>query len=157
MKNNNNYYIVIIMNKKREEKENSALNELFEQYGLKKTPQRWAIMMELQKSNQHPSADTIYRAVRKSFPNISYDTVNRTLVNFSELGIIEVVEGTSDVKRFEPHANEHHHFRCINCGMIIDFKDEKCDRLSVPEAIQKKATVIRKRVVLEGYCRKCRK
>jgi len=127
------------------------------EYGLKITPQRTAIYLELLKAKDHPSADIIYKRIAKKIPNISFDTVNRTLLTFSKIGIANVVEGYGQAKRYDPDMDIHHHFRCIQCGSIIDFRNKEYDNITVPEEINKQFTVISKKVVLEGLCSKCRK
>jgi Fur family peroxide stress response transcriptional regulator len=127
------------------------------EHGLKITPQRTAIYEELLKAKDHPSADDIYRRISKKIPNISFDTVNRTLLTFSKIGITNVVEGYGQPKRYDPDMDTHHHFRCIQCNSIIDFHNKNYDNIAVPEEINKQFTVIHKKVVLEGLCDKCRK
>jgi Fur family peroxide stress response transcriptional regulator len=124
---------------------------------LKITPQRTAIYQELLKAKDHPSADDIYRRIVKKIPNISFDTVNRTLLTFAEIGIISVVEGYGQPKRYDPVLDTHHHFRCTRCNKIIDFYNEDYDNLIVPREIQKQFTVFHKKVVLEGLCDRCKK
>jgi Fur family peroxide stress response transcriptional regulator len=126
------------------------------EHGLKITPQRTAIYQELIKAKDHPSADDIYNRIVKKIPNISFDTVNRTLLTFSRIGITNVVEGYGQAKRYDPDMDIHHHFRCIQCGSIIDFHSREFDNITVPEEINKQFTVINKKVVLEGLCSKCR-
>ncbi|MFA4919196.1 MAG: Fur family transcriptional regulator [Thermodesulfovibrionales bacterium] len=125
--------------------------------GLKITPQRSAIYQELIKAKDHPSADIIYKRIIKKIPNISFDTVNRTLLTFSKIGITNIVEGYGQPKRYDPDMHAHHHFRCIQCNSIIDFHNKDYDNIAVPEDIKKQFTVINKKVVLEGLCNKCRK
>ena len=125
--------------------------------GLKITPQRSAIYQELLKAKDHPSADILYKRLVKKFPNISFDTVNRTLLTFSKIGITNIVEGYGQPKRYDPDIGIHHHFRCIQCNSIIDFHNKNYDNIAVPEEINKHFTVINKKVVLEGLCNKCRK
>jgi Fur family peroxide stress response transcriptional regulator len=127
------------------------------EHGLKITPQRTAIYQELLKAKDHPSADIIYRKIVKKLPNISFDTVNRTLLTFSKIGITNVVEGYGQPKRYDPDMDTHHHFRCIQCNSIIDFHNREYDNITVPDEINKQFTVISKKVVLEGLCNKCRK
>jgi len=129
----------------------------FRENGLKITPQRTAIYQELLKAKDHPSADDIYKRIVKKIPNISFDTVNRTLLTFSKIGITNVVEGYGQPKRYDPDIETHHHFRCICCSSIIDFHEKEYDNITVPEEINKKFTVINKKVVLEGLCSKCRR
>jgi len=125
--------------------------------GLKITPQRTAIYQELLKAKDHPSANIIYRRLVKKIPNISFDTVNRTLATFSKIGIANVVEGYGQPKRFDPDITIHHHFRCVQCDTIIDFHNKAYDNITVPQEIQKQFTVWNKKVVLEGLCNKCKK
>jgi Fur family peroxide stress response transcriptional regulator len=125
--------------------------------GLKITPQRTAIYQELIKAKDHPSADNIYRRLVKKVPNISFDTINRTLITFSKLGIINIVEGYGQPKRYDPNFENHHHFRCIQCNSIIDFKNKEYDNIEVPEELNRQFSVISKKVVLEGLCSKCRR
>jgi len=124
--------------------------------GLKITPQRSLIFDELSKATDHPTADAIYKRVRKNLSNISFDTVYRTLLSFTEIGIVNLVEGTGEQKRFEPNLHQHHHFRCVKCFTIYDFENEAYDNIDVPEAVQKQGTIFNKRVVLEGICSKCK-
>jgi len=127
------------------------------EYGLKITPQRTAIYQELLKAKDHPSADIIYKRIVKKIPNISFDTVNRTLVTFSKIGIASIVEGYGQPKRYDPDIRTHHHFRCIQCNSIIDFNNKEYDNITVPEELNRQFSVISKKVVLEGLCIKCRK
>jgi Fur family peroxide stress response transcriptional regulator len=127
------------------------------EHGLKITPQRTAIYQELIKAKDHPSADIIYKRIAKKIPNISFDTVNRTLLTFSKIGIANVVEGYGQPKRYDPDIDIHHHFRCIRCNNIIDFQNKAYDNIAVPEEISKQFTVMNKKVVLEGLCNKCKR
>jgi Fur family peroxide stress response transcriptional regulator len=83
--------------------------------------------------------------------------VNRTLLTFHNIGIINVVEGYGEPRRFDPDIENHHHFRCIECNAIVDFDYKMFYSLKVPDEIQKKFFVLNKKVLLEGYCDKCRK
>jgi len=125
--------------------------------GLRITPQRMAVYQELIKSKQHPSADMLYRKVRKILPNISLDTVNRTLLTFAEIGAAFIVEGSGDVKRFDGQLDNHQHFKCIKCRRIIDFYHKPFDNVEVPAHIRGKFTVLRKTVYLEGICDACQR
>lgn len=126
------------------------------EHGLKVTPQRVRIYEELMKAEDHPSADAVFKRVRKDLPNISFDTVYRTLLSFTGIGIVSLVEGYGEQKRFEPNGHQHHHFRCMQCHTIYDFENEAYDNITVPEVVKKQGVVINKRVVLEGVCSRCK-
>ncbi|MGB2808414.1 MAG: transcriptional repressor [Sedimentisphaerales bacterium] len=124
--------------------------------GLKITPQRMAVYKVLIKSKQHPSAEIVFRKVREVLPNISLDTVNRTLLTLAEIGAALIVEGSGDVKRFDGKLETHQHFKCVKCKRIFDFHYKPFDNIPVPKNISRKFTVLKKTVYLEGICDLCR-
>ncbi|MHC4617086.1 MAG: Fur family transcriptional regulator [Planctomycetota bacterium] len=125
--------------------------------GLRITPQRIEVYKALIRSKEHPSAEMVYRKIRKVLPNISLDTVNRTLLTLNDVGAAFIVEGSGNAKRFDANLESHQHFKCINCKRIFDFHHEPFDRIEVPKSIKRKFTVLRKTVYLEGICTACKK
>jgi Fur family transcriptional regulator, peroxide stress response regulator len=123
--------------------------------GLKITPQRTAVYQALVETDEHPSAEMVCRRVRRKYPNISLDTVNRTLLTLSEMGAAFIVEGTGDAKRFDANLDDHQHFKCIRCKRIVDFHHEPFDRIAVPECLTDGFTVLRTTVYIEGVCDQC--
>jgi Fur family peroxide stress response transcriptional regulator len=124
--------------------------------GLKVTPQRIAIYRELLKTDEHPSAEMLYEKVKKIFPSISLDTVNRTLLTLNEIGVAFTVVGSGDARRFDGGLHEHQHFRCVKCKRIIDFHHKPFNNIKLPPEINNKFTVLRKTVYLEGLCNLCK-
>ena len=133
-----------------------SFESICREHGLSITPQRVAIYKELLSSLEHPSAIMIYKKVSEYYPNISLDTVNRTLLTFHKIGLAKAVGGSGDPKRFDPNLEPHHHFRCVSCGKIVDFKSESYDTLEVPPELEEKFVVMEKIVHLEGYCDNCK-
>lgn len=123
--------------------------------GLKVTPQRVAVYEVLAGSVEHPSADMVYRAIRAKMPNISLDTVNRTLITFSRIGAAFTVEGSGDAKRFDGNLESHQHFKCVKCKRIVDLHHEPFDNIEVPSSIDSKYEILRKSVYFEGICDLC--
>ncbi len=127
------------------------------EHGLKITPQRVFIYQELLKATDHPSIDDIYQRVKRSMPNISFDTVYRTALSLFEIGVIDIVDGHSGSRRIDANIGQHHHFRCLKCHKIIDFESDYYDRVVIPEELQKRFNILAKRIVLKGICDKCGK
>jgi len=140
----------------RIEEQMDAFRARCRQTGLKITPQRMAVYKALLESTEHPGAEAVFRKVRETFPSISLDTVNRTLLTLSDLGAAFVVEGSGDAKRFDANLKNHQHFRCVKCKRIIDFHHEAFDALDIPENLRARFAVHRKTVYLEGYCDLCK-
>ena len=145
----------MIINKEKELLKN--FREICRKHKLKVTPQRVLIYRELLKSQDHPSADVLYERISKRFPDVSFDTVYRTLATFAEIGLIDQVDGFGTAMRFDPEMGEHHHFRCRKCGEIIDFESEYYNTIAIPKDIAKECEVLKLQVTLEGFCRKCSK
>jgi len=127
------------------------------QYGLKVTPQRVAIYEKFMESEKHLSADELYRIVRAQFSNISLDTVNRALLTFARIGLVDIVEGFGSSRRYDSNLRRHHHFHCIKCGAIFDFHSEELDNLNIPKNIRRKFKILGSRIVLNGICDNCGK
>ena len=124
---------------------------------LKVTPQRVAIYRELIGSTAHPSVDDMYQIIKNEFPNISYDTVSRTMMTFAEIGIVDLVEVYGGAKRFDPNVANHHHLHCVSCGKILDFHNHQYNNLDIPDEVGQNFRVLSSRVVLKGICEQCGK
>ena len=127
-----------------------------EEHSLKITPQRVFIYQELLKATDHPSIEEIYQRVKVNLPNISFDTVYRTAISLSEIGLIAVVEG-GGAKRFDANTSLHHHFHCLQCEKIIDFDSDYYDQIEIPSQLKQEFTILHQRIVLDGICAECSK
>jgi len=124
--------------------------------GLRVTPQRIEIYKQLINTDEHPSAEMLYEKVKKTFPSISFDTVNRTLLTLNEIGAAFIVEGSGDVRRFDGGMEKHQHFKCIKCKRIVDFQHKPFGNIKLPSSLARKFTVLKKVVYLEGICDQCK-
>ncbi len=122
--------------------------------GLKRTPQRLAILKYLDGNTSHPSADEIYRAVSKKYRSLSFATVYNTLNALSRSGSVRELTFDPDRKRYDPNMSLHHHCICISCGKIIDVPDVTVD---VPGGAARDFMVIGSHIEFYGYCAACRK
>jgi len=124
--------------------------------GLRITPQRAAVYRQLLGSREHPSATMVFEQVRKRFPDVSLDTVNRTLATIADLRLAKVIPGCGGAKRFDADLTSHQHLRCVKCGKIIDFEFPAFDNMKLPREIREDFTVLTKTVYVQGICSKCR-
>jgi Fur family peroxide stress response transcriptional regulator len=131
--------------------------DLCRETGLRITPQRIEIYKQLINTDEHPSAETLYKKVKKTFPSISFDTVNRTLLTLSRMGAASIVEGSGDVRRFDGGMENHQHFKCVKCKRIVDFYYKPFENIKLPSSFSNKFMVLKKTVYLEGICDQCEK
>ena len=132
------------------------IKEQFKARGLKLTPQRCAIYEMLTARTDHPTAEDIYRTVKRAYPMISQNTVYYTLSALKEARLISEVNLGHEHARFDANMDRHHHLVCVSCQEINDVHDEGLDRLSVSAAKGRQYTILGHRVEFYGYCKRCR-
>jgi Fur family transcriptional regulator, peroxide stress response regulator len=139
----------------KEEKKINDFIRICRENRLKITPQRLLIYKELINTKVHPNTDHIYSLVKKSFPNISFDTVYRTLLTFSQVGLADVIIGTGEPRRFDGNVKNHYHFRCLCCNEVYDIENGCEGEFKVPEKVLSDFELKFIKILFEGYCRKC--
>lgn len=133
--------------------------QLFEQTcklaGLKVTHQRLEIYSELLTSQDHPSAEILYKRLEKRLPTLSLDTVYRTLATFEKLNLVDRLETVESQARYEARIVRHHHFLCNTCGQVFNFHWPAFDDASLPPEVAALGTIERANVVVHGTCAAC--
>jgi Fur family peroxide stress response transcriptional regulator len=125
--------------------------------GVALTHQRLEIFRELAATEEHPDAKTLFRAVQRRVPTVSLDTVYRTLWKLHDLGLVETLGHERDGMRFDANLDRHHHYVCVECGLVRDFESEELDGLRIPDAVKRLGSVVDARVEVRGLCAKHRK
>ncbi len=83
--------------------------------------QREQIKAYLYSCKDHPTADNVYSAMRRQFPNISLGTVYRNLTLLARQGEITKLSLGDGGDRFDYDTSPHYHFVCRQCGSVTDF------------------------------------
>jgi Fur family ferric uptake transcriptional regulator len=125
-------------------------------YTPRMTRQRKIILEELRKVKYHPTADDLYRTVRRRLPRISLGTVYRNLDLLSRAGLIQKLEVGGTQKRFDGDLKGHYHRRCIQCGKV---EDVWLDEIAAISRVIREMTdyeVVSHRIEFIGFCRGCR-
>jgi len=102
--------------------------KLLREKNLKVTPQRLAILKYLEKNKTHPTADQIYKELKKKNPSLSKTTVYNSLDILRQNEIIKSLTICGSEHRYDFDHGTHHHFLCTKCGMIYDI-DYKCPNI----------------------------
>ena len=123
--------------------------------GIKATHQRTEIYRELAGTDEHPGAEAVYARVRKRIPEISLDTVYRTLRLLEKKGIVLRVGSLGERTRFDANTDRHAHFVCTECGFIGDLPQEGWNDVQPPREVMA-GTVKSIHVELRGLCKACR-
>jgi Fur family peroxide stress response transcriptional regulator len=123
--------------------------------GLKLTPQRLEVFREIAGSQEHPDAETVFRAVQERMPTVSLDTVYRTLWALHDLGLVTTLGPQQSGVRFDANLERHHHFSCVRCGLVRDFESPKLDDLPLPAGLRSLGSVLNAHVEVRGLCTRC--
>ena len=122
--------------------------------GMNVTPQRIAVYKALLESEEHPTPEMLYRRVRRAMPSLSLATIYKVLDALEALGLVRAVEVDSESRRYDANMNRHHHLVCTRCRKVVDFYDDKFDRLrpsTMPSDFEPELV----RVKVLGVCRRC--
>jgi len=121
-------------------------------YGIRPSYQRIAIMRYLLKNATHPTADEVFESLRKNIPTLSKTTVYNTLKLFVENGAALYIGIDEKNARFDGTVNPHAHFRCKECGCILDMPVNT--DLFLPTEF--KGIIDETYFYLKGLCEKCK-
>ena len=125
--------------------------------GVKVTHQRLQIYYQVARTDGHPDAESVHKAVRKRIPTVSLDTVYRTLWLLMDLGLVSTLGSPRERVRFDANMTRHHHFVCTRCGAARDFISERLDALPIPDAVKALGSVQTTHVEVRGLCSRCSK
>lgn len=160
---NGNDYHVSYDSTKRLKPSAAALHELcarFEEQcrarGLRRTPQRLAVYRALARDPGHPTADALYRHLRRALPSLSLATVYRTLESLARAGLVRRVGGGEGGGRFDANPLPHQHLVCRACGRVADVAYAPLAGLAPPRGELEGFLPERLDVRIVGLCAQCR-
>jgi len=123
--------------------------------GIRPSVQRLAIFEYVRNSCQHPTAEVVYDALRDELGSLSLTTVYNTLKLFVDAGLISMLTIDDTFRCFDGNRCFHAHFRCNNCGKIVDLQMKK-DFISLVDGIEG-YNITDAQLYLKGVCPECLK
>jgi Fur family transcriptional regulator, stress-responsive regulator len=98
----------------------SGFEQMLREVSLRVTRPRIAVLAAV---HEHPHADTdsIIRAVRGDFGEVSHQAVYDVLQALSTAGLVRRIQPKGSLARYEARvADNHHHAVCRSCSAIAD-------------------------------------
>ena len=112
----------------------SEEQEIFGDYirsrGLRDTFQREQVLETFLNTEDHVSAEDLYKRINRRKRKVGFATVYRTMKLIAECGLAREVMLGDGVARFE-HSykhKHHHHLICTRCRKVIEFSSEIMER-----------------------------
>jgi Fur family peroxide stress response transcriptional regulator len=126
------------------------------QAGLTATHQRTVIYRVLVESRDHPSPELVYERVSREIPEISRATVYKNIHTFIDAGLLREVSELHQTNRLDANLERHHHLICTRCQKVVDYHDDKLDRIRASKPEPDGFQVTEYRVEARGLCPACR-
>ena len=117
---------------------------------------RDAILDYLRHTDEHPSAETVYAALKTRIPDLSLGTVYRNIALFKQQGQIVSLGSVNGVERYDGNIDPHVHFVCTDCGCIRDLHQMHVpEELNAAASEQAGAVVDHCHLTFHGRCNSC--
>lgn len=118
------------------------------------TSQKKIILEYLKSTKSHPTAEEVYKQVRKKLPRISKGTVYRILKGLKKKGEIREIP-CKDCCHYDGDISFHAHFFCKECGKIFDIEKEFLKSSTLKKI--KVGKVKNYSISFYGICKQCQK
>jgi Fur family ferric uptake transcriptional regulator len=135
-----------------------TFNIYLKRRGLRYTREREYIIKEIFSRHDHFDVDSLYLRLRNKGMNISKASVYRTMPLLLETGLVQEVFHEDGHMHYEHiYGHQHHcHLRCLQCGRIVEFRDDTLNHLTERLAQQYNFDIKGHKWDIVGFCPKCR-
>jgi Fur family peroxide stress response transcriptional regulator len=123
--------------------------------GLALTHQREVIYRAVLESDEHPTPERIFEAVRRQIPAISLATIYKNLHTFLDAGLLAEVSPHYGTLRLEANLGEHHHLVCMRCKAITDLEEDDVAPVHLKRRPPAGFRITRASVEFRGLCAAC--
>ncbi|MEA1940031.1 MAG: transcriptional repressor [Candidatus Caldatribacteriota bacterium] len=126
---------------------------------LKYTSERKLIVKTILSFHKHFNVEEVFEKLRKQGNHISRATIYRAIPLLLKSGLISEALRCQDKISYENIFNKKHHdhLLCVKCGKIIEFYNEKIEKLQEEVCRQHNFVPIEHRLGIKGYCEDCYK
>jgi Fur family ferric uptake transcriptional regulator len=123
------------------------------------TRQRLEVAEALGRVADHPSVERIHRDLQERGLQVGAATVYRTIDLLVESGLVREHDFGEGYRRFEaaPERMHHEHLICQRCSRVVEFTNERLERMLAMVADEMDFLHRRHRIEIYGLCPDCRR
>ena len=123
--------------------------------GFRFTKHRREIYDALMNQRDHPTAVEVFLRVKERVPKISLATVYNCLEALTACGLVKHVNIDRQSSRYCANLEDHGHFFCDECGVVIDVPLKPEMQAQDPWVVPQNAVISHQEVALRGLCPEC--
>ena len=133
-----------------------AIEMMLGESGLRPTPVRVLVVKELMAASRPMSG----KELEELLDTVDRSSISRTLVHFTEHGLVHQISDGSGSMKYEichnaehkhHHTDEHPHFHCRECGETICLPRMQVPDMDLPEGYKGENISY----IITGICAKC--
>lgn len=122
----------------------------------RQTRQRRLVYEAVASTDVHPTAEWVYKRVRRELPRVSLGTVYRNLQLLVSEGRLKAWS-RGRTTRYDADVSPHDHFICRECGLLLDI-ERAPEPISSERRLRARGHRIDNRILeFIGVCRGCRR
>lgn len=113
------------------EQVNGIFASYLEKNRLRKTPERFAILEEIYRRNDHFDAEALYIHMKNRNYRVSRATVYNTLEILVSCDLVKKHQFGKNLAQYEKSYGfkQHDHLICIDCGQVLEFCDPRIQQI----------------------------
>lgn len=122
---------------------------------MKTTRPRLLVLGLLHELKGHYSADEIVELLRKYQAPLPRASVYNVLDALLERGLVAVADAGPGRTLYEEGKAWHHHFVCLDCGLVIDIPCVKGEKPCLLPDEHFSGVIAEAQIIFRGYCETC--